>query len=146
LSSGQVWLEAGIKSCTGGDSPGGTIAAASDPSFHLTQAGSSPTLPSLVLPPSATSEPEAFAAMMRLGDAAMVRGDITRARALYERAAALRPNSSAALVAAGKTYDPNILPLFGGSSLADVAKAKERYERARALGNSDAAALLKPLQ
>ena len=76
----------------------------------------------------------------------MVRGDITRARALYERATALRPNSSAALVAAGKTYDPNILPLFGGGSLADAAKAKERYERARALGNTDAAALLKPLQ
>jgi TPR repeat protein len=77
----------------------------------------------------------------------MVRGDIMRARALYERAAAIHPGSSAAPIAAGKTYDPNFLPIFGSSnSMADPAKAGEWYQRARALGDPAAAALLAALR
>jgi hypothetical protein len=88
-----------------------------------------------------------FVTMMQMGDTAMVRGDIIRARALYERAAAIHPVSSAALIAAGKTYDPNVLPLFGGnSSFADVAKARAWYERARALGDPNAAGFLASLR
>ncbi|WP_202831266.1 hypothetical protein [Belnapia arida] len=77
----------------------------------------------------------------------MVRGDVMRARALYERAATIHPGSSAALIAAGKTYDPNFLPIFGSSnSLADPVKAGEWYQRARALGDPAAAALLAALR
>lgn len=113
----------------------------------LVQAGPGPTLPSLVLPPDASAEPPLFVSLMRMGDSAMIRGDILRARALYERAAAAHPASPAAPIAAGKTYDPNILPHFGGgSSFADVAKAREWYERARALGDPAAASLLSSLR
>ncbi|WP_143021195.1 hypothetical protein [Belnapia rosea] len=77
----------------------------------------------------------------------MVRGDILRARALYERAAAIHPRSSAAAIAAGKSYDPNLLPVFGaGPNLADAAKARAWYERARASGDPAAAALLHALR
>lgn len=77
----------------------------------------------------------------------MVRGDIIRARALYERAATVHPASSAAALATGKTYDPNIQPIFGGNSVfADAAKAREWYERAQALGNPNAAGLLASLR
>ena len=104
-------------------------------------------LPSLVLPPAATTEPQGFETMMRSGDTAMVRGDIVRARALYERAATMHPRSSAAAIAAGKTYDPNLLPLFGAApGLADIAKARGWYDRARAVGDPAAAALLDALR
>ncbi len=119
-------------------------ATRTDPPFIAAQAGPSTTLPSLVLPPAASTEPPLFVSLMRMGDAAMVRGDVTRARALYERAAAIHPASSAALIAAGKTYDPNMLSLLGMSStgLADTTKARDRYESARALGDPAAASLL----
>ena len=88
-----------------------------------------------------------FVSLMRAADNAMVRGDIMRARALYERAAAMYPASTAPLIAAGKTYDPNVMPIFGGSnSFADVTKAREWYERARALGDPNAAGLLTSLR
>lgn len=89
-----------------------------------------------------------FASLMRMGDVAMVRGDVPRARALYERAAAIHPASSVALIAAGKTYDHNVLSLLDMNSagLADASKAREWYERARALGDPAAASLLAPLR
>lgn len=119
-------------------------ATRTDRPFIAAQAGPSTTLPSLVLPPAASTEPPLFVSLMRMGDAAVARGDVTRARALYERAAAIHPGSSAALIAAGKTYDPNMLSLLGMSSpgLADATKARDRYERARALGDPAAASLL----
>ncbi len=124
-----------------------TLGGMPEPPFLLAQAGPSPALPSLVLPPAATTDPPMFASLMQMGDSAMVRGDITRARALYERAAVIHPASSAALIAAGKTYDPNILRLFGGTSgLADVARARAWYERARALGDASAENLLASLR
>ena len=99
-------------------------------------------LPSLVLPPDATAGPPSFATFMRMGDSAMLHGSIIQARLLYERAAAVYPASTAALLAAGKTYDPSILAALGGSSFADPAMARKWYERARALGDPAAAALL----
>lgn len=109
--------------------------------------GQSAALPSLVLPPAATAEPLAFTVVMWMGDSAMVRGDIMTARSFYEQAVAMQPRASAALIAAGKSYDPNILRLFGtGTDMADTAKARERYERARVLGAPNAAALLGSLR
>lgn len=111
------------------------------------QAGPPALLPSLVLPPAATAEPPAYASLMRMADSAMVRGDLIRARSLYERAAAVNPAAAAPCLAAGKTYDPNLLPLFGGPpALADAARARAWYERAQALGDPQAAALLASLR
>ncbi len=102
-----------------------------------------PLLPSLVLPPDATAGPLAFAPAMRMGDSAMLHGDVVQARTLYERAAAIYPASSAAMLAVGKTYDPNLLALLGSSgSLVDAAKARNWYERARVLGDPAATELL----
>ena len=104
-------------------------------------------LPSLVLPPAAATEPQGFEAMMRAGDTAMVRGDILRARTLYEQAATIHPRSAAAAIAAGKTYDPNLLPAFGaGPGLADRDRARSWYGRARAIGDPAAAALQEALR
>src|SRR5690606_13397561 len=57
------------------------------------QAGPAAPLPSLVLPPGASTAPPMYESLMRSGDAAMVRGDIMRARAFYERAAGVHPAS-----------------------------------------------------
>ncbi len=120
------------------------LIASPDQPFVIAQAGPSTTLPSLVLPPSATTEPPLFATLMRMGNAAMLRADITGARSLYERAAAVHPTSSAAPISAGKTYDPNVLSLMevNNVALADSAKAREWYERARRLGDPVAVFLL----
>lgn len=102
-----------------------------------------PLLPSLVLPPDATVGPPTFAPTMRMGDSAMLHGDVVQARTLYERAASIYPASSAAMLAVGKTYDPSLLALLSTSgSLADAAKARSWYERARVLGDPAATELL----
>jgi hypothetical protein len=114
-----------------------------DPFFITVQGTPSPLLPSLVLPPDATAGPPMFAALMRQGDAAMLRGNIAQARSFYERAATAYRASSAAPLAMGKTFDPNILsPLGASSSFADPAVARTWYGRARALGDPAAAELL----
>ncbi len=125
-------------------------AAGSDrpaPLLLLAQAPLSPRLPLLELPPGASTAPPMFATLMQMGDAAMMRGDITRARAMYERAAKVDPASSAAPLAAGKTYDPNFLPSFGGHvGLSNVSMASQWYRRARDLGDPAATALLAALR
>ncbi len=114
-----------------------------DPPFITVQGTPSPLLPSLVLPPDATAGPPLFAALMRQGDSAMLRGNIAQARSFYERAATAYRESSAAPLAMGKTFDPNILsPLGVSSSFADPAVARAWYGRARALGDPAAAELL----
>lgn len=72
----------------------------------------------------------------------MLHGKILQARALFQRAAAIDPASSAAMLAVGKTFDPSILTSLGGGSLADLAEAQRWYERARTLGDPAAAELL----
>ena len=120
----------------------------SGPPFIAVQASPSAPLPSLVLPPAASTEPPLFTSLMRMGDSAMVRGEVARARALYERAASVHPASPAAFVAAGKTYDPNTLSLLNmdTAAFADTQKARAWYERARSLGDPAAASLLAALR
>lgn len=143
-------LPHGAAPARAGVAPGGLAQGVRPPQppLGLVQTPPPSALPNLALPPEARTQPEMFVNLMRMGDAAMLRGDITRARALYERAAALQPTSSAALIAAGKTYDPNVLWLLGvtGGSLADPARARAWYERARALGDPAATLLLAPLR
>lgn len=135
-----------------GEAPGvpmaGVVHAPAPPPFALAQAVPPSALPSLVLPPDATAQPEAFVTMMRMGDQAMLRRDVVRARNFYERAAVMRPASSDASLAAGKTYDPNVLSLLGvtDGNLADPGRARVWYERARALGSPGAPLLLAPLR
>ena len=111
-----------------------------DPLFTAIQGTAPPLLPSLVLPPDATAGPPMFATLMRQGDSAMLHG---KARAFYERAATVHQASSAAPLAVGKTFDPNILSSLGvGGGFADPAMARAWYGRARALGDAAAADLL----
>ena len=64
------------------------------------------------------------------------------------RPLALAAACLAAPLAAGKTYDPNVLSLLNvnGAGLADAGKAREWYERARSLGDPAAAPLLAALR
>ena len=121
----------------------GPLSAYRDPRLLVVQGTPPPLLPSLVLPPDATAGPPAFAGLMQQGDSAMVRGNIAQARSSYERAAAAYQTSSAAPLAVGKTFDPNILSSLGASGrFADPAMARNWYGRARALGDPAAAELL----
>lgn len=88
-----------------------------------------------------------FEALMRAGDQAMLRGDVSRARAIYQRAVTLAPQSAAACLSLGSTYDPNMLATIEarGGGLIDTAKAREWYERARALGHPAADRVLSRL-
>ncbi|PZP45535.1 MAG: hypothetical protein DI601_09455 [Azospirillum brasilense] len=102
------------------------------------------------LPPQASPRPSpgtSFDALMRAGDQAMLRGDVSRARAIYQRAVALDPQSAAACLSLGSTYDPNMLATIEarGGGLVDAAKAREWYERARALGHPAADRVLSRL-
>ncbi len=112
-----------------------------DPQLVLVQAEPLPLLPSLVLPPDATGGPPPFVAAMRMGDSAVVHGNMAQARSLYDRAASIYPKSSAPFLAAGKTYDANVLSALGVNSrdFADPVKARDFYERARRLGDPSAA-------
>ncbi len=111
-------------------------------SVILIQAEKSPLLPSLVLPPDALAGPPMFVNLMRLGDSAMLHGNVVQARLFYERALAIYPASTAALLAAGKTYDPGILASMGSSNFANSVLARNLYEHARTLGDPAAAELL----
>ena len=146
LASGGLVLAllgGGIAPVRAGPARSGFPSAPRDPHFIVVQNTAPPLLPSLVLPPDATAGPPVFAGLMRQGDSAMLRGNIAQARSFFERAAAAHPASSAAPLAVGKTFDPNILSSLGGSGrFADPAMARDWYGRARALGDSAAAELL----
>ena len=75
--------------------------------------------------------------MLRRGEDRLAIGDITAARAFFERAGSAG-NPRAAFLAA-RTYDPAILPSTAGA-LVDKARADGWYRRAAALGDKDAIA------
>ena len=147
LASGCFVLALGAGIAPAHSSPArvavGFPSAHRDPRLIVVQNTTSPLLPSLVLPPDATAGPPMFAGLMRQGDSAMLRGNIAQARSFYERAAAVHRTSSAAPLAVGKTFDPNVLSSLGvNSRFADPAMARDWYGRARALGDPAAAELL----
>ncbi len=75
--------------------------------------------------------------LLQRGDAAIVAGDITAARLLYERAA--EQGSAVAATDAGETYDPAFLREIDAHGIqADQATAAGWYRKAAALGDAGA--------
>jgi TPR repeat protein len=100
-----------------------------------------PPEPTPVLPPL---DPEQIAALIKLGQDLLKRGDIVSARLLLERAA-VAGNARAAL-ALGLTFDPTVLARSGVPGIAsDVGQAREWYERAIKLGSIEATRHLEEL-
>jgi TPR repeat protein len=76
--------------------------------------------------------------LLSRGDAMLELGDISAARRLYERAAAL--GSARAATAAGKTYDAAFLASIHARGIVpDPAAAADWYRKAIALGDREAA-------
>jgi hypothetical protein len=97
------------------------------------------------VPKGASPDKVALAQMVRDGDERLSRGDVVAARAMYERAAAMR--SAAAALAMGTTYDQRRLwglGVFG--MVGNKERARQWYQRADELGHPDAKARLKALQ
>jgi alginate production protein len=82
------------------------------------------------------------AMLVERGDAFFANGDVSAARLLYLRAAAAGDPKAA--LAAGRSYDPNVLARLGtrGGITADPEAAAAWYRKAASGGASEAAALL----
>jgi TPR repeat protein len=101
------------------------------------------TAPPAPAPPKPTAPAPRYAApdpaaLVARGDAMLELGDVSAARLLYERAAAL--GNAKAATAAGKTYDPAFLTSIRASGLVpDRATAAAWYQKGVALGDREAA-------
>jgi hypothetical protein len=117
-------------------------------SAMMVEAQATAALPSLSLPQTGSSAPSMLETLMRAGDDAMMRGDVSRARSFYQRATVVDPSSGAACLSMGSTYDPNMLATLDtrGNGLIDVAKARAWYERANQLGHPAASQVLSRLR
>jgi type II secretory pathway predicted ATPase ExeA len=120
---------------------------AATPAQALTGAVSYPTAEPEAEPPklapAVPSSPRYVASDLALllsrGDAMLALGDISAARRLYERAAAL--GSARAATAVGKTYDPVFLASIHATGIsADRGVAAEWYRKGAALGDREGAA------
>lgn len=85
----------------------------------------------------------ALKALIHRGDLHLAQDDILAARLFYERAA---PFSAEAATAAGKTYDPLVLPQVARGAQPDRDAAIGWYKRAQDMGDPAAAGLLARLQ
>ncbi len=94
------------------------------------------TIPPAV--PQTSPSPELLAALLKLGDQALSRGDVAAARLVYQRTA--DAGSAPAATALGKTYDPSFQ-----TSGADSALASQWYRKAISQGDQQAADLLNRL-
>lgn len=93
--------------------------------------------------PPAPLSPNA-ALFARRADRLLELGDISGARLLYERAAAL--GSGTAALSMARTFDPDFLAAWHASVPANPAKSAEWYRRALASGSTDAMAPLRRLE
>jgi hypothetical protein len=121
----------------GGASPVASIDAAQRPALL-------PTLPQTVSPsvaprtPVAAEDASVIAAKMKIGVELMTYGEVTAARAMFQRVA--EAGDAAGAFALAETYDPLVL---GGLRLREgitpnLALARTWYERARDLGSLEA--------
>lgn len=115
-------------------SRGGAAVAAAPPV-------AAPSLPGRAQDPAADGLNET---MIRRGDALLLRGDISAARLLYNRAASA--GSARAATAMGKTYDATVLAGIGVVGLSpDPAQAALWYRRGLSLGDEEARTRLQSL-
>jgi TPR repeat protein len=104
----------------------------------------------LAVPPPASTQTAplsetALGDLVRNGDRLLNRGDVTAARALYEKAAAM--GSAQAALALGATYDPRrlwSLGVFG--TVGNKERARQWYQRAAELGHPEAKARIGALK
>jgi type II secretory pathway predicted ATPase ExeA len=89
--------------------------------------------------PPPSSNPDLLAALLKLGDQTLLRGDLAAARLVYQRTA--EAGSAAAATAMARTFDPAFQP-----NGADPGLAAQWYQKAISLGDQSAADLLKRLQ
>jgi TPR repeat protein len=83
-------------------------------------------------------------ALTQRGDQTLALGDVSAARLLYARAAAL--GSSQATMSMGRTFDPEFLSAMRARMPADPSIAAEWYRKAIALGSTEATPMLARLQ
>ena len=89
-------------------------------------------------PPPDAVPPLDLTLLLSRADSMLALGDISAARRLYERAAAL--GNARAATAAGKTYDAAFLASIRAQGIVpDQAAASEWYRKAAALGDREAA-------
>jgi TPR repeat protein len=89
----------------------------------------------------------AVPALLKRGHEMLDLRDVMAARLLFERAAALAPENTSAAVAAGETYDPNVLKELGARVLTPAPdRAARWYEIAKALGDREADNRLRQLR
>jgi hypothetical protein len=122
-----------------------TALGSPEASQRATPSKAAPAAPSAVAAPKLnqpTPSPQAMIALLtQRGDAAFAVGDITAARLLYERAAAM--GSAAAATAVGKTYDLEFLLRADTHGIQpDSVAAAAWYRKAAALGDPEARTLL----
>jgi hypothetical protein len=102
--------------------------------LHASPASSARSLPNQPSPQS----------LLERGDRMMALSDVSAARLLYGRAAAL--GSSRAAVSMGRSFDPIVLSMIRARIPPDPAAAAEWYRRAAALGSTEATAMLARLE
>ncbi len=116
---------------------------AATPAPTLTGAVSSPAVEPRAEPPKGAPVSPRFSSadltlLLSRGDTMLALGDISAARRLYERAAAL--GSARAATAVGKTYDPVFLASIHATGIiADRDAAAGWYRKGAALGDRDGA-------
>jgi len=96
-----------------------------------------PAAPPIVRPPPPpaarpAADPAMLLTLLRRGEALLAIGDVSGARRFFERAA--DAGSAAGALAAGRTYDPEVLAALGASGIRpDPMTASAWYHRAREL-------------
>ncbi len=104
-----------------------------------------PATATIETPPSPPAPLSPNAALFaRRADRLLELGDISGARLLYERAAAL--GSGAAALSMAHTFDPDFLAARHASIPANPAKSAEWYRRALASGSTEAVSSLRRLE
>jgi hypothetical protein len=121
----------------GAANPVTSVAAAQRPALLPTppQTVSPPVAPR---PPAAAEDASVIAAKMRIGVELVTYGEVTAARAMFERVA--EAGDAAGAFALAETYDPLVLEekRLRERIMPDIALARTWYERARDLGSLEA--------
>ena len=125
--------------------PPSVVTAVAATPFAPTPVPATSTTATIEAPPSPPVPLSPNAALFaRRADRLLELGDISGARLLYERAAAL--GSGAAALSMAHTFDPDFLAARHASIPANPAKSAEWYRRALASGSTEAVSSLRRLE